>query len=74
MSFDGGERKHHRDCVHYPESLTKMYDDALAENERLRFALREIVRMTCKGLDAPLTLDRIDETAVNALGPQEAST
>ena len=43
MSFDGGEVKHRRDCVHYPESLTKIWHDTeaalLAENEKLRAAL-----------------------------------
>ena len=43
MSFDGGEVKHRRDCVHYPESLTKIWHDTeaelRAENERLRAAL-----------------------------------
>ena len=38
-AFDGGERKHHRDCPYYPESLTKIWhdtEDALrAENRRL---------------------------------------
>ena len=40
MVFDGGERKHHRDCEHYPESLTKLWHDTeaeyVAEIERLR--------------------------------------
>tara|TARA_R110000850_G_scaffold113085_1_gene227689 strand:+ start:905 stop:1219 length:315 start_codon:yes stop_codon:yes gene_type:complete len=31
MVFDGGERKHHRDCVHYPESLTKLWHDTEIE-------------------------------------------
>jgi hypothetical protein len=44
ISFDGGEKRHHRDCVHYPESLTKMYDDALAENEAMNLALGDILR------------------------------
>jgi hypothetical protein len=25
--FTGGEVKHNKDCFHYPESLSKMYDD-----------------------------------------------
>ena len=29
--FDGGEVKHHRDCPHYPESLTKVWHDLEAE-------------------------------------------
>jgi hypothetical protein len=47
MVFDGGERKHHRDCVHYPESLTKLWhdtEDALrAEIDRMHIALSEIL-------------------------------
>lgn len=31
MVFDGGEVKHHRDCVHYPESLTKLWHDTEEE-------------------------------------------
>lgn len=31
MSFDGGEVKHHRDCRHYPESLTRLWHDTEAE-------------------------------------------
>ena len=30
MVFDGGERKHHRDCAVYPESLTKLWHDTEA--------------------------------------------
>ena len=43
ISFDGGEKKHRRDCDHYPESLTKIWHDAeagyVAEIERLRGVL-----------------------------------
>lgn len=49
MSFDGGEVKHHRDCVHYPESLTKLWHDTeaayQAEIERLRSALRSCLEV-----------------------------
>ena len=48
MVFDGGERKHRRDCEHYPESLTKLWHDAeagyVAEIERLRSALRQVAK------------------------------
>jgi hypothetical protein len=43
MVFSGGERRHHKDCVHYPESLTKYYEEVAAENERLRVALHEAI-------------------------------
>lgn len=46
-----------------------------ADAARLRAALREIVRMTAKGADAPMTaerwLDRIDEVAIAALSQKE---
>jgi hypothetical protein len=42
VSLTGGDVRHHPDCKFYPESRTKMYDDAIAridslsaENERL---------------------------------------
>lgn len=27
ISFTGGEKRHHKDCIYYSESLSKMYDD-----------------------------------------------
>ena len=47
ISYYGGEKKHHRDCPYYPESLTKLNADRIeallaerdaldAENERWR--------------------------------------
>lgn len=35
ITYTGGEIKHHKDCVFYPESLTKMYDDLKAKYEAL---------------------------------------
>ena len=35
MSYDGGEKRHHKDCVYYPESFTKMYDALREDNARL---------------------------------------
>lgn len=29
--FHGGEVRHHRDCGHYPESLTKLWHDTEAK-------------------------------------------
>lgn len=39
VRYDGGEVRHLKECAHYAESLTKMFDDAVAENARLREAL-----------------------------------
>jgi len=36
--FNGGEIKHHEDCPHYPESMSKMYDDLKSEVKNLRLA------------------------------------
>ncbi len=33
--FTGGEIRHHKDCVFYPESFSKMYDDLQEENDKL---------------------------------------
>lgn len=48
MVFYGGERKHHRDCAHYPESLTKMWHDTegelRVEIDRMHTALGEILK------------------------------
>lgn len=46
VAYHGGERRHHPDCVFYPESLTKSHDDLArahaelrAQNARLQAAL-----------------------------------
>lgn len=39
--YYGGEIKHHKDCVFYPESLTSVYDAIATENAQLKEALRE---------------------------------
>ena len=52
ISYYGGEKKHHRDCPYYPESLTKLNADRIeallaerdaleTENQRLREVLAE---------------------------------
>jgi len=38
--FDGGERRHEKNCAFYPESFTEMYDKSQAENKRLCEALK----------------------------------
>lgn len=46
MSFEGGEVKHRRDCVHYPESLTKLWHDTegryVADLAAMELALRQV--------------------------------
>jgi hypothetical protein len=58
LSFDGGEKKHHRDCEHYPESLTKLWHDTeaayIAEIDRLRSTLETVREMTPRKLDPKL--------------------
>ena len=53
MSFDGGEVKHRLDCVHYPESLTKVWHDREAELSaeitRLRACLENTRDEICEG-------------------------
>lgn len=41
--YTGGEIKHHKDCVFYPDSLTMMYDDLFNENKKLREACKTVV-------------------------------
>ena len=55
QSFDGGEKKHHKDCPFYPQSLSKKYDDLEKENQKLR----EIIKGIKKLWDNP---DRDDYT------------
>jgi hypothetical protein len=49
MHFHGGEARHHRDCGHYPQSLTKVNSDRvealLADLEEAKKALLEIHRI-----------------------------
>lgn len=40
--YGGYERKHHKDCPFYPESLSKLYDDIQAKNEQMQKALERI--------------------------------
>jgi len=73
VPFDGGERRHHKDCVHYPESLTRIYDRKDAELKRLRHMVRQMAGMADKGTNAPNAAhrwcERIEEVALN--GPQD---
>ena len=39
--FTGGEVRHHPDCVWYPESVSKMLDDAQSERDRFMAMLGE---------------------------------
>lgn len=43
ISYYGGEKKHHRDCPYYPESLTKLNADRIEALLAERDALREEV-------------------------------
>jgi len=41
MIYHGGEIRHHRDCVYYPESLTEMHHQMQNEIEKLQAQLAE---------------------------------
>jgi hypothetical protein len=43
MTFTGGEIRHHKDCVFYQESLTKIHDDLLAEMSKLKEKMSSMV-------------------------------
>jgi len=46
ISFYGGERKHHKDCGHYPHSLTKVNADRIEELEaKLAKAVEALVKI-----------------------------
>ena len=36
--YTGGEIKHHKDCLYYPESMSKTFDDMKSELKKLRVA------------------------------------
>lgn len=72
ISYYGGEKKHHRDCPYYPESLTKLNADRTeallaerdaleAENQRLRDALTRIEDLTQHNMG----MSAADEACVN---------
>lgn len=50
--FHGGETRHKKGCGHYPESLTKVFEDSIAalqaENAKLREALNVIATHRAK--------------------------
>ena len=54
VPFYGGEKRHHKDCPYYPESLTKLNADRIEELEaKLNLAQRQVVAAefnlaTCK--------------------------
>lgn len=43
MIYDGGEIKHHPNCVYYPESRTKMYDDAVVRIGELEEEIKNFI-------------------------------
>lgn len=43
--LEGGEVKHDKNCVHYPESLTKMYDDAVARVKKFESAIKSTLEI-----------------------------
>ena len=43
MVFDGGEKRHDKNCFYYPESRTKMYDDLKAKLSKQKNKIDEII-------------------------------
>jgi hypothetical protein len=45
--YYGGEIKHHKDCVYYPESFSKMYDDLKwrQEQDKNKYSEEEVMDM-----------------------------
>jgi len=42
-TFTGNETKHHVDCVFYPQSLSKIYDESHSEISKLRELLERAI-------------------------------
>ena len=40
--FTGGEIRHHKDCIFYPESRTEMYNNLKIENKKLKEVLKNM--------------------------------
>jgi hypothetical protein len=50
IAYHGGERRHHPDCVFYPESFTRLHDDLVRANAELQ---SQVARLQA-ALDAAL--------------------
>lgn len=73
--YYGGEIRHHKDCVFYPESLTSIYDKMDAENVQLREALRELVYFkSVKDSLPPKNSLRISNKSVDVFGSRNNGT
>lgn len=69
--FYGGERKHHKDCVFYPDSFSEMHDALVKERDELRkandsytYIKRDGTPVLARDLEAKITTIRqqtIDE-------------
>ena len=74
-SFHGGEKRHHPDCGHYPESLTKLNANRIEELEqavRYEADLAQMALDSRKELEAKLAkaVEALDES-VYLLAPDE---
>lgn len=67
ISYYGGEKKHHRDCPYYPESLTKLNADRIEALLAERDALRAAQSYTYIGKDGKPVLARDLEDERDAL-------
>lgn len=70
ISYYGGEKKHHRDCPYYPESLTKLNADRIEALLAERDALRAAQSYTYIGKDGKPVLARDLEDERNTLEAQ----
>ena len=50
--YTGGERRHDKHCVFYPESFTKMYDELQADKAEILEALENLTEYGSTGEDA----------------------
>jgi regulator of replication initiation timing len=67
--FYGKERKHHKDCPFYPESLSKMFDDLQAENAKLKAKVEryEEALIEIQDEEAPCMVCELPQKAKQAL-------
>ena len=61
IAFAGGEIRHHKDCVFYPESFSEAYDRLKAENVKLKRFLKRYRNETPLGHQPHMIAAEVDE-------------